>query len=135
MRKIICIGNRFLDPDGAALWLYDKVQEKKSEQLEWIEGGIGGMNLLEHFETQKEILILDYFSGTPNATLFSLEDVLNKVDIREYNHSNAFYYLLSSLDVLLEKKPKINILSCNPDSSAYEQEIFSFVEKWKNNAE
>ena len=134
MRKIICIGNRYIEPDGAALWIYDQIQEKKEEHLEWIEGGIGGINLLPHFETEKEILVLDYFVGTPNATLFSLEDVLEKVDIREYSHPNAFYYLLNSLDILLENKPKINILSCNPQTPAYEQEIFAFIKQWKNHA-
>ncbi len=134
MQKIICVGNRFLDPDGAALWIYDQVQKKKEEHLEWIEGGIGGMNLLPHFETKKEILVLDYFSQTPNATLFSLEEVLAKVDIKEYSHPNAFYYLLNSLEVLLDNKPKISILSCNPQTPAYEKEIFTFIEQWKNHA-
>jgi len=134
MKKIICIGNRFLHPDGIALWIYDKAIQKENQNVQWIEGGIGGMNLLPHFQTDQSILILDYFTNETNAQIFSLKEILQKINITEYSHPNAFYYLLRSLDILVDKQPKIDILSCNPQSVNYENEIFTSVNEWVKDA-
>ncbi|MFT5661386.1 MAG: Ni,Fe-hydrogenase maturation factor [Sulfurimonas sp.] len=133
MKKIICIGNRYLSPDGASLWIYDKVmqEEKSFDGKVWIEGGIGGMNLLPHFQTQSDILLIDYIPEVKNATLFQLDDLLSQIDIKEYNHASALYYLLGSLDTVLDEKPNIEVLSCNPENECYQNEIINFVKGWK----
>ena len=133
MKKIICVGNRYLNPDGASLWIYDKVkkEQKQFEGKTWIEGGIGGMNLLPHFQTNSDILLLDYIPDIKNATLFHLDDLLARMDIKEYNHASALYYLLGSLDTVLDEKPNIEVLSCNPENEYYQDEVIKFVKEWK----
>ncbi len=133
MNRVICIGNRFIAPDGAALWIYDSVERKKEQHVEWIEGGLGGMNLLPHFQTDQKILILDYFVDIPNASLFDFDEVVSNINVKEYSHTNAFYFLLLSLDDLLQSRPSIEFLSCNPKYSDYKEEIFTFVKKWSQN--
>ena len=135
MKKVICIGNRFVHPDGAALWVYDAAVNKQdltsNARLEWVEGGLGGLNLITHFENITDLLFLDYFKDEKNATFFTLERILESVNITDYTHDSAFYYLLNSLDTLLTTQPKISFLACNPDSPKYIDEVLENVELWE----
>ena len=130
MRKVICVGNRYVYPDGAALWVYDSAV-KEQDTLRWVEGGLGGLSLITHFENSSRILLLDYIHNVENATLFSLDEILSLVDVSSYSHDTAFYYLLSSLEDYFDKLPNIELLSCDPEKSNYIDEIRSFVAKWE----
>lgn len=131
MKRVLCVGNRYLYPDCSALLVYDEALKSKPwQELEWIDGGLGGLNLISYFENIKNILIIDYMPSVQHLQLFSLESILNKVNIQEYSHENALYYLLKSLSVILEKVPSVSILSCNPEKENYIEETFLFVEHW-----
>ncbi|MDF1878946.1 hypothetical protein JHD46_04755 [Sulfurimonas sp. SAG-AH-194-C20] len=95
MKKIICIGNRFAYPDNFGMKIYDKYKTTTSANIELIEGGIGGLNLALHFETDEPILIVDHGYGFKKR-LFHIEE-LSLDFIQEYNHDTAFYYLLRTL--------------------------------------
>lgn len=131
MSKILCIGNRYVHPDGAAMWVYDRaMQQEQKSSVSWVEGGLGGLNLITHFEDTSRVLLLDYMHNVKNATLFSLEEILSVVSIESYTHESAFYYLLHSLEEYLEELPQIELLSCNPENKEYIEEILSFTERW-----
>ena len=93
--KIICIGNRFSYPDNFGMLIYDELK-KLDLKYEIIEGGIGGMNLLPHFETNDKILIIDYAQNF-NKQILTKKDI-EKIELKEYNHSTAFLYLLKSIE-------------------------------------
>ncbi len=133
MKKIICIGNRFIYPDGAALWIYDKVQNEHTHMknnVSWIEGGLGGLNLITHFEDASEVLLLDYMADIRNASFVEIEAVIDSFTQGGYSHDSAFYYLLKSLPEILEKPPKVRLLSCNPENESYIDGIFTKINSW-----
>ncbi|MDQ7049104.1 MAG: hypothetical protein Q9M92_05990, partial [Enterobacterales bacterium] len=72
--KIIALGNRYIHPDGAALWVYDQAEKTQwHSPIDWIEGGLGGLNLSPHFETDRPILLLDYMPEFKNAKQYELK--------------------------------------------------------------
>jgi len=125
--KVICLGNRFIHPDGAALWLYDQALKKEWPlSIEWIEGGLGGLNLSPHFDTKERILLIDYMPEHTSGTVFNLEEILEK-KVAHYDHANALYYLLHCLPELLPTLPSINCMSCNPDEKNWQQHMFTQI--------
>ncbi len=96
MKKIICIGNRFAHPDNFGIKIFEKLKQFDIDDVEIIEGGVGGLNLALHFETNDPVLIVDYAKGFEKKLLH--KDELNLDFIKEYNHESAFYYLLKTLD-------------------------------------
>ncbi len=124
MIKIICVGNRYIYPDGAALTIYDQQQQfhldfkVERNKVQWVEGGLGGLSLLPHFETDANILILDYMPQYPNASLVPFDQL--SVTTQDYHHATAFLYLLQTLKYTLEKIPDIMFVSCRPEQTDWE---------------
>ncbi len=111
MKKIICIGNRFIYPDNFGIKIYEKLKQNAPKDIDVIEGGLGGLNLALHFETDEPVLVVDHGVGFEKRLFFLQE--LSTDFIKEYNHKNAFYYLLKTLQS--DKKKNIWIyLSNNP---------------------
>ena len=104
--RIICIGNRFSYPDNFGILIYEELK-KQNLPYEIVEGGIGGMNLLPYFEDDKKILIIDYAQNF-NKNILTKKDI-DKIELKEYNHSTAFLYLLKSVKkdftIFVETKP------------------------------
>ena len=94
--KIICIGNRFSYPDNFGILIYEKLI-KIDLDYEIIEGGIGGMNLLPHFETNDKILIIIDYAQNFDKNILTKKDI-EQIELTEYNHSTAFLYLLKSIE-------------------------------------
>jgi len=126
------VGNRFLYPDSSALMVCDKALQSQTADsaLEWVDGGLGGLNLATYFQDIKKVLILDYMPNTKHLELFTLEAILKEMSVKEYSHETALYYLLQSLSVILEKVPEVEILSCDPEEENYIQKTLDFVSLW-----
>jgi len=99
------------------------MQKHWPASVQWIEGGLGGLNLSPHFDTHESIIILDYMPKLNNATMLPLSDVLKK-QTTVYDHASALYYLLHSLPILYDSLPNIQCLACCPDSNDWQQHIF-----------
>ncbi|MEN4054258.1 MULTISPECIES: hypothetical protein [Sulfurimonas] len=93
--KVVCIGNRFSYPDSFGMEVYQQLMQQKND-FEVIEGGIGGLNLALHFETDEDIIIVD--QGVGYGSNFIEMQKLDLANVSEYNHESAFYYLLKSLE-------------------------------------
>lgn len=125
--KIIALGNRYISPDGAALWFYDKaIKQQWNTPIDWIEGGLGGLNLSPHFDTERPILLIDYMPGFKNATQYPLQQVLNNRPTN-YDHASALYYLLNALPSLFEKLPRISLMACNPNHTGWMEQLFATI--------
>lgn len=124
MKKIICLGNRFISPDNFGMRIYEELKNKNIDDIEVIEGGIGGLNLALHFECEDSILLVDYGIGY-DKNLLSMKEVCDQ-EIDGYSHDSALLYLLKSLD-------KENIQMFVPtDSSWNESDISNYSEKIEN---
>ena len=96
MKRVICIGNRFLYPDNFGMLIYEKLRTKNLKDVEVVEGGIGGLNLSSYFEDDAKILIVDFAKGYEKKLLTPKD--IEKIELKEYNHDSAFLYLLKSID-------------------------------------
>ena len=97
MKKIICIGNRFVYPDSFGMEIYDILQKQDIENVEIIEGGLGGLNLALYFDTTESILIIDHGVGF-DKNILSLDEIKRTKKISRYDHDTALYYLINSLE-------------------------------------
>ena len=106
MKRVICVGNRFYYPDNFGMLIYDKLKSMNVD-FEVVEGGVGGLSLIPYFEDNAKILIVDYARGF-NKNILTKKDI-NKIELKEYNHSTALLYLLKSIDkdflMFVETKP------------------------------
>ena len=98
MKKIICIGNQFVYPDSFGIEIYQLLKEKNLKDIKVIEGGLGGLNLALHFETDMPILIVDHGYGF-EKNILTLEEIKKSKNITRYDHDTAFYYLINTLDI------------------------------------
>lgn len=102
---IICIGNRLLMEDSAALMVFDKLQQKSlPDTIELIEGGLMGLSLLPFLERGGRVVFVDNVSGfTRRGALV----VLNQEEIiasgsEYYDHNSSLAYVLSVLPKVCE---------------------------------
>jgi len=118
MVRILCIGNRFYYPDDFGIRVYEELRSLDLQDIEVVEGGVGGMNLALYFEDDAALLIVDY--GTHHKKILTPEDIA-KIEINEFNHASAFLYLLKSV------KKKYTVYLCN---EVYKKEnISSYVDQ------
>jgi Ni,Fe-hydrogenase maturation factor len=96
MVRVIFIGNRFAYPDNFAILVYEALQTYTLDGVELVEGGVGGMSLLPYFEDDAKILIVDY--ATQQMPKIMTQDDIASLQIDQFDHANAFLYLLKSLD-------------------------------------
>ncbi len=94
MTRIICVGNRFAYPDNFGIVVYEALKNRELENIEVVEGGVGGDSLALYFEDDAKILIVDY--ATNELPKVITQDDIAQLNIDEYNHANALLYFLTS---------------------------------------
>ena len=107
---IICIGNRFLTDDVAGMEVYDLLQQMSSlpEEVELVEGGIAGLNLLPLMERGGRLVFVDAVTGftEPGQCV-----ILTGADIQKigrpvsFGHEAGLAYLLSIFPKVSEGDP------------------------------
>ncbi len=64
MKRIICIGNRFVEEDSAGYQVFQELSLKPlPEDVELIDGGLAGLDLLRFIEGAEEVVFVDSISG------------------------------------------------------------------------
>ncbi len=124
MNRIICIGNRYIDEDSAGPRVYDILNGGKNRpfDVEIIDGGLGGINLIPFFESCKRVILVDQLKndGQPDEiVVMDASDVAATAD-RHFGHAAGAGYLLRMLPQACEEDlPEISIvgISGNPDES------------------
>jgi hydrogenase maturation protease len=122
MKRIICIGNRYIKEDSAGSLVYDNLSLKKNlpPDLEIIDGGLAGLNLLPFFETSRKVILVDQIKGADapgGIVAIDPEDVASTAE-NHYNHFAGVAYLLRVLpEVCMANLPDIHIIGIqgNPD--------------------
>ena len=128
MKKIgvIGIGNPLRRDDGIGIVLLEKLIEKKDElpsDIEYIDGGTGGMNLLHLLARFDIAIILDAvnFDGHPGELrLFTSEEVRSKkVSLNISTHESDFLKVIQ-LSKELEKQPdELFIFGIQPKDTSF----------------
>ncbi len=123
MKKIgiIGIGNLLRKDDGVGIVLLERLQKQKKElpkNIEFIDGGTGGMNLL-HLLAQFDIVLLidavDFKARPGQARVFSLKDIQSqKKPVMMSTHDSDFLNLLRLSQELKELPETLVIFGVQP---------------------
>ncbi|HVP10280.1 MAG TPA: hydrogenase maturation protease [Phycisphaerae bacterium] len=105
MKRIICIGNRFEPQDSAGSLVYDRLMETLlPPDVEVIDGGLAGLDLLHFLEGAQRVVFVDAVSGfdTPGGiAVLTAEQAARSVGAT-FDHSAGLAYLLGSLNGALD---------------------------------
>jgi hydrogenase maturation protease len=112
MRRIICIGNRYLDGDAAGARVFEALsKEELPAGVEVIDGGTAGLNLLGLIDGAEKVVFVDAVSGYASSGTVVL---LNQADVpppdRVYDHAAGLPYLLAVLPRVCERTPEVTLV-------------------------
>ena len=110
MKRIICIGNRYVPEDAAGSQVYERLlQNTLPSDVQVIDGGLAGLNLLPFIEGAERVVFVDSVSGfgqydesRPGRSDRNEIVVLKAADVTamaesRYGHSAGLAYLLRVL--------------------------------------
>lgn len=111
-KRIICVGNRYVSEDAAGPKVYERLlQGVLPLDVEVIDGGLAGLNLLRFVEGAERVVFVDSISGfiRPNENKENENEivVLEAADVasvagNRYEHSAGLAYLLRVLPDVCE---------------------------------
>jgi hydrogenase maturation protease len=100
MKRIICIGNRYLPEDAAGYEVYRLLKKRDLPgNVDIIDGGLAGLDLLQYIEGAERVVFVDSTSGvgaTGDIRLFKADEVAKSAD-GHFDHSSGLPYLLGVL--------------------------------------
>ena len=126
MIRVICIGNRFAYPDNFGILIYEKLKKLNLDDVEIVEGGVGGDSLALYFEDSSKILIVDY--ACADMPKIATHKDISTFKINEYNHANSLIYFLK----MIQKEYTLYLCNDNFDENSidtYMKEILQLIEK------
>ena len=126
--RIICIGNRLLGQDAAALGVHDYLAARQLPPgIDLIEGGLAGLNLLPFLEEGGRVVFVDAVCGFAKAgsiVILKQPQIVESLTEEYYSHTAGLPYLLSVLPRVCEgEMPNETILvglegECNDELTA-----------------
>jgi len=113
-KKIICVGNRFKPEDSAGPMVYDQlVNNRLSGDIEVIDGGLAGLNLLRFMHGADRIVFIDAVNGfkaISGVIVLNAEDASRHADTI-FGHSAGLAYCLRVLPEVHDgKMPEIFVV-------------------------
>jgi hydrogenase maturation protease len=102
---IICIGNRFVPADAAGPAVYDRLLELAlpADDIDIVDGGLQGLNLLPLLERGGRVVFVDAVSGfadtdSDRIVLLSGAEIADQPEGRQgFDHGAGIGYLLAVL--------------------------------------
>ncbi len=112
--NIICVGNGFASLDDAGPRVYDLLAgRERPPQVEVIDGGLGGLDLLRFVEGAQRVIFVDAVRGfaKPGEVMeLSAEDGARSA-ADGYDHAAGLAYLLRALPHVLEgEAPEVSLV-------------------------
>lgn len=122
MKRIICIGNRYLTADAAGPRVYDYLAGRTLPgDIELVDGGIAGLNLLGLVEGAERVVFVDAVSGyaEQNRVVVLTPDQVPPSDT-VYDHAAGLPYLFSILPHVCDRMPELYLVGVEgiPDNAA-----------------
>jgi len=103
---IICIGNHFVKEDAAGLQVLARLQEMQPlpAEIELIEGGLAGLNLLPFLERGGRVVFVDAVSGftRPGEIVLLDSSQISGTAAGHFDHEAGLAYLLAILPRVCE---------------------------------
>lgn len=113
-RRIICVGSRLVAEDSVGLQVFDELNARcLPPQVELIEGGLAGLNLLPFFFGCDRVILVDRVVGfAPSGSVIHLsrEMICAQWD-GDYSPASELLYLLKSLPFLgIDPLPVVRLI-------------------------
>ena len=108
--RIVCVGNRLVAEDSLGPAVFDRLKTLDlPPQIEVIDGGLLGLDLLPFFENAGRIVIVDAVCGFGDAgeVVVLEEDVFRSAADKQYDHAGGLGYLIRVLPQVLDWVPDI----------------------------
>ncbi|MDH7517548.1 MAG: hydrogenase maturation protease [Candidatus Thermoplasmatota archaeon] len=133
---VIGIGNTMRKDDGIGIILIEKLLEQKEKlpkNIEFIDGGIGGMNLLHLLVNFDFAMIVDAvnFGGQPGETrVFTLDEIKSKkIQAKTSTHESDFLKIIELSKQLNECPEEIIVFGVQPKDTSHGQNLSAELEK------
>ena len=96
MIRILCIGNCYIEPDSLGARVYDLLsQTELPPDVEVIDGGLAGLNLLPLLDGCERIVFVDTILGDdPTGLQILRADEVESAEV--YGHASGLGYLLGA---------------------------------------
>jgi hydrogenase maturation protease len=129
---VLGIGNILLKDEGIGVRVAEKMKEMSlPEDVEVIDGGIKGLDLLYYIEGREKVIVVDAVkAGAPPGTLFRFtdKDLAAKKGVLRSAHGIDFSDVVSIAD-FLGNKPEIIFLGIEPEDLSVGMELSEGTEK------
>jgi len=105
MRRIICIGSRYVPADAVGPTVYDRLKQTSLPgNVEVVDGGLGGLGLLRFLEGTERVVFVDRVCGfgRPNEIVVLGEKEVAALAGQRCDHSAGLAYLLRVLPEVCE---------------------------------
>ncbi len=138
MKKIgvIGIGNTLRKDDGIGIILIEKLIEQKEKlpkNIEFIDGGTGGMNLLHLLANFDGVVIIDAvnFGGKiGESRIFTLDEIESKkISVKTSIHESDFLKIIEISKQLKECPERIFVFGIQPKDTSHGQNLSSDLHK------
>ncbi len=120
MKRIICIGSAFQDGDSAGARVFARLLDTDlPEDLEVVDGGLRGLDLLRLVETSERVAFVDTVSGfaAPGEVVGLEGDSLGEIATEGYGHGGGFSYFLRALPQLARKPVPVCLVGLEAPAS------------------
>ena len=97
---IICIGNRFVAEDAAGPAVYDRLRQSQPlpADIELVDGGLMGLNLLPFLERGGRVVFVDAVQGfgkVGDVVLLGRDQIDRAEAVERFDHGASLAYLLA----------------------------------------
>ncbi len=119
--RILCIGNRFVGGDDFGLRVYDTLAGmERPADVEIVDGGLAGLNLLRYLEDGLQVVFVDAVSGfAPTGEITIIDgDIIARQATGRFGHEAGLPFLLHILPAVVDNPPpRIRLIGCEGEAS------------------
>ena len=134
---VIGVGNPYRGDDGIGIYLVQKIKQDKSfarDVVEYLDGGIGGMNLFHMMSSYKRVLLVDAVNckKQPGDHVFFSSDEIassNKMSSLVSTHGSDLFQVIKQVKEFNEHPPDIFVFGVQPDDVSLRQGFSECIEK------
>ncbi|OGT10477.1 MAG: hypothetical protein A3F73_10100 [Gallionellales bacterium RIFCSPLOWO2_12_FULL_59_22] len=119
--RILCIGNRFVGGDDFGPRVYDTLAGmERPADVEIVDGGLAGLNLLRFLEDGRPVVFVDAVSGFASIGEITVidGDTVARQTNGSFGHEAGLPFLLSVLPAVVDNPPpRIRLVGCEGGAS------------------
>jgi hydrogenase maturation protease len=129
---VLGLGNIIIKDEGVGVRVAERMQQMSlPPDVEVLDGGIKGLDLLDFIEDRKKVIVVDAVkAGAPPGTLFRFtdKDIAGKKGMLRSAHGIDFSDVIA-ISAFMGKKPDIVFIGIEPEDLGAGMELSPLIEK------